>query len=102
MLFSPMEQFEIYKLFDFQFQITNLNFYLQVVTFQMIQIPFYLNNKIVSNAWGIVNESLYKTQQDTVSQYISPNHVYYLPLIYTLFKLFRHDREGIQDSSILL
>lgn len=85
MLFSPMEQFEIYKLFDFQFQVTNLNFYLQVVTFQMVLIPFYLNNKVVSNAWGIVNESQYKTLQDTVVLYISPKHVYYLPLIYTLF-----------------
>ena len=79
-----MEQFQIYSMFG----INNINFYLLIVLFIMVTLSYLHNNLILSNWWGILNESLYRTILSMVINYISPKSaMIFLPLIYTIFHL---------------
>ena len=69
-LFSPMEQYEIYQLFNIIISFNNINFYLFIVVLISIALPLFHNSKLVPNWWGILNESLYKTILSMVHNYI--------------------------------
>lgn len=87
LLFSPMEQYEIYELLKVAISINNINFFLFIAVFISISLPLLQNNKLVANWWGILNESLYKTLLSMVINYIGPKSIIFLPLIYTIFHL---------------
>jgi len=43
--------------------------------------------EIVATGWGIMQESMYRTILNMVTNYINPKAMIYLPLIYTIFHL---------------
>ena len=86
-LFSPMEQYEIYQIFSFTFHLTNINYGLLLVILISIFIPLLQNHKIIANWWGIFNESLYRTLLSMTMNYINPKLIIFFPLIYTIFHL---------------
>lgn len=88
MLYSPMEQFEIYPVLSYSLTINNVIFYLYISSF----IIFFLNSisystNLVCNWWGILTESLYMTIHTMVENYISSKFTMLFPLIYTVFHL---------------
>ncbi len=91
---SPLSQFEIRDLFDFNalgnlhLSITNIGFYLIVGAILLLIINLISTNynKLVSNNWSISKESLYATIHSIVTSQINPrNGQIYFPFIYTLF-----------------
>jgi len=84
---SPMEQFEIYPILSLNFTITSVTFYLMIAALISISLANAHKGEIVSTAWGILNESLYRTILSMVENYIGRNYSVYFPLIYTIFHL---------------
>ena len=91
---SPLTQFEIRDLFDFNvltnfhISITNIGFYLMTgaILLFIINLVSTNYNKLVSNNWSISKESLYATIHSIVTSQINPrNGQIYFPFIYTLF-----------------
>jgi F-type H+-transporting ATPase subunit a len=87
LIFSPMEQYEIYTILNTNISINNINFYLLIVLFICLIFPFLHNSKLIPNWWGVFNESLYSTVLSMVINYIGPKMIIYFPLIYTIFHL---------------
>ena len=84
--FSPMEQYEIYSVFSINFILNQINIYMFIVTLMLISLTFSTyNSKLITNWWGILNESLYKTILSMVTSYINVKSVIFLPMIYTIF-----------------
>lgn len=81
---SPMEQYEIYPLFSLNFTLNNVIFYLLIAGLLSTLVCSY---ELVSNWWGILSESLYRTILSMVENYIGMKFTVYLPLIYTVFHL---------------
>ena len=88
-MYSPMEQYEIYPLLSFNLTLNNVIFYLLVAAFISIIITYVgtIRGELVSNWWGILSESLYRTILSMVENYIGIKYTVYLPLIYTVFHL---------------
>jgi len=61
MYYSPMEQFEIYNLISFTYNLTNVNYGLLLVVIIIMSLSLLQNNQIITSYWGILTESLYKT-----------------------------------------
>lgn len=87
--YSPMEQFETKIIFSQPtFTITNIQFFLIIATMITIQITKpKRNEELVASWWGIQNESLYRTIQNMVVNFIGPKYTIYFPQIYTLFNI---------------
>jgi F-type H+-transporting ATPase subunit a len=86
LLFSPMEQYEIYSVFSMNLVLNQINIYMLIVTLMLVSLAFTTASpKLVSNWWGILNESLYKTILSMVTSYINVKSVIFLPMIYTIF-----------------
>lgn len=83
--YSPMEQYEIYNQLSLNQNLTNINYGLLQVMFISIMLGTLQSNSIVSNWFGIQNESFYRTLLSMVQNYISPKLEMFFPLIYTLF-----------------
>jgi len=93
---SPLDQFEIRELLsldaavlnDLHISITNIGLYLSIAAF----IAFIFNllstnsNKLVSNHWSIISESIYATVHSIVTSQIDgkKGQIYY-PFIFSLF-----------------
>jgi hypothetical protein len=56
-----MEQFEIYNLISFTYNLTNVNYGLLLVVIIIMSLSLLQNNQIITSYWGILTESLYKT-----------------------------------------
>ena len=88
MLFSPMEQYIIYPVFSFNFIITNVIFYLLMAAFITILMgKGIMKGNILSNNWGILSESLFRTILKMIEDFVGPKFSIYLPLFYTVFLL---------------
>lgn len=86
LLFSPMEQYEIYSVFSMNLVLNQINIYMLIVTLMLVSLAFTTTSpKLISNWWGILNESLYKTILSMVTSYINVKSVIFLPMIYTIF-----------------
>nr|YP_009659027.1 ATP synthase F0 subunit a [Spizellomyces sp. 'palustris']QCQ69025.1 ATP synthase F0 subunit a [Spizellomyces sp. 'palustris'] len=86
---SPMEQYEIYPLVSFSLTLNNVIFYLLIAGLISTLITYVgtTRGELVSNWWGILSESLYRTILSMVENYIGIKFTVYLPLIYTVFHL---------------
>lgn len=86
---SPMEQYEIYPLLSFNLTLNNVIFYLIIAGLISVTLSSIGTSRgeIVSNWWGILSESLYRTILSMVENYIGLKMTVYLPLIYTVFHL---------------
>jgi F-type H+-transporting ATPase subunit a len=86
LFFSPMEQYEIYSVFSMNLILNQINIYMLIVTLMLVSLAFTTSNsKLITNWWGILNESLYKTILSMVTSYINVKSVIFLPMIYTIF-----------------
>ena len=86
---SPMEQYEIYPLLSFNLTLNNVIFYLLIAGLISTLLTYVgtARGELVSNWWGILSESLYRTILSMVENYIGIKFTVYLPLIYTVFHL---------------
>lgn len=86
LLFSPMEQYEIFSVFSLNLIINQINIYMFIVTFSLISLAFTTYTpKLITNWWGILNESLYKTILSMVTSYINIKSIIFFPMIFTIF-----------------
>ena len=86
LLFSPMEQYEIYSIGTFSIIINQINIYMLIVTLCLILLAFTTaSSKLITNWWGILNESLYKTILSMVTSYINIKSIIFFPMIFTIF-----------------
>lgn len=58
MLYSPMEQFNIYSLNAF---LTNWNLYILIIASLVISFTYLKGNYILPNYWNLFTESMYRT-----------------------------------------
>jgi F-type H+-transporting ATPase subunit a len=87
-MFSPMEQYVIYPVLSLQLTFTNVAFYLLLSSVLTIVLGTFLDNgPVVTNVWGIVRESMYRTILNMVESLAGKGAVIYLPLFYSLFFL---------------
>lgn len=95
-IFSPLDQFEIRNLIsldapilgNFSFSLTNIGLYLTIGGYLVFMIGLLStnNNRIISNAWSIPQESIYATVHGiVVGQINNKNGQAYFPLMYVLF-----------------
>lgn len=88
LLYSPMEQYVLYPIFSFNFVINNVIFYLLTAAFLTLLIgKGIMKNKILSNNWGILSESLFRTILKMIEEFVGPKFGIYLPLFYSVFHL---------------
>jgi len=87
LIFSPMEQYEIFSLFNLNFSLNQINFYMLIVLFCFFSFTLTTssNPKLISNWWGILNESFYKTILSMIMNYINIKSIFFLPLLFSIF-----------------
>lgn len=101
---SPMEQFVIYPAFSLNFplgpSLTNTTFYLQIAAAISITLAVAHKGEIVATWWGVQNESLYRSIQCIVEDYVGKNAAVYFPLLYTIFHIiFFSNQQGATPYS---
>lgn len=86
-LSSPLEQYDIYTIFSFNFLLNNVLIYSLIAASlsPLILKLGYNKGDLVANWWGILSESIYRTILLMVENYIGPKYTIYFPLIFTIF-----------------
>jgi len=88
LLYSPMEQYVIFPIFSFNFVINNVIFYLLIAALISLAIgKATLRGTVLSNNWGILSESLFRTILKMIEEFVGPKFSIYLPLFYAIFHL---------------
>jgi len=93
---SPLDQFEVRNLlsvdapilFNIHISLTNIGLYLTIGALILLNLSIIAtnNNKIISNAWSLSQETVYATIHSIVINQINANKgQVYFPFIYTLF-----------------
>jgi len=85
MIYSPMEQFDIFPVLSFSITLNNVIFYLLVGALISPLLQYIGVARILPTGWGIVGETLYRTILSMVAN--STGKTIYFPLLYTLFFL---------------
>ena len=83
-MFSPKEQFIIYPIFNLNIIINNIIFFLLLAAFLTILFGNNISNRVISNNWGILSESLFRTILLKIENFVGPKYSIYLPLFYTI------------------
>jgi len=87
-IFSPKEQYVIYPIFSLNFVINNVILYLLFAAFLTILLGKGISKgNIISNNWGILSESLFRTILLMIENFVGPKNSIYLPLFYTIFHI---------------
>jgi F-type H+-transporting ATPase subunit a len=87
-IFSPKEQYIIYPIFSLNFVINNVILYLLFAAFLTILLGKGISKgNIISNNWGILSESLFRTILLMIENFVGPKNSIYLPLFYTIFHI---------------
>lgn len=85
---SPKEQYIIYPIFNLNITITNVILYLFISAFlTILQGKGIMKGNILSNNWGILSESLYRTILQMIENFVGRKYSIYLPLFYSLFHI---------------
>ena len=95
-IYSPLDQFEIRNLisldapilFNIHISVTNIGLYLCLGAFVVLSLNLVATNgnKIVSNKWSLVQETIYATVHSIVINQINTKKAQiYFPFIYSLF-----------------
>jgi F-type H+-transporting ATPase subunit a len=88
MSYSPKEQYVIYPIFNINFTINNVILYLMFAGFLTLLLGKGIKRgKILSNNWGLISESLFRTILLKIENFVGPKMSIYLPLFYTIFNL---------------
>ena len=86
--FSPMEAYVIYPIFSLNFVINNVIFYLLLAGFLTLLLGKGIKKgNIISNNWGIISESLFRTILLMIENVVGPKMSIYLPLFYSIFHI---------------
>lgn len=87
-MFSPKEQYIINPLFTINLTINNVIFYFKLGALITILLGKGINqDKILSNNWGIMSESLYRTILLMIENFVGVKYTIYLPLFYSIFNI---------------
>jgi F-type H+-transporting ATPase subunit a len=86
-MFSPMEQFIIFPVFSLQLTISNIVFYLLLSGLITLVLGSLNKGTILTNNWGIVSESLFRTVLNMLETFVGPKASIYLPLFYSLSQI---------------
>lgn len=87
-MYSPKEQYIIYPIFSLSFVINNVIFYLILATILTILLGKGIKKgRILSNNWGIISESLFRTILLKIENFVGPKSSIYLPIFYTIFHI---------------
>lgn len=84
-MFSPKEQYIIYPVSSISLVMNNVIAKLQIAATITILLAQANSNKIISNNWGILSESLFRTILLMIENFVGPKYSIYLPLFYTIF-----------------
>lgn len=86
-MYSPKEQYIIYPIISVNLIINNIIFYLLLAGLLTILLgnAFNIGNRVISNNWGILSESLYRTILLMIENFLGTKNSIYLPLFYTIF-----------------
>lgn len=87
MIYSPMEQFVLFPVLNINISINNVVLYLLIAAFLTILITKGNQGKIISNHWGILSESLFRTILNMIESFVGKKYSIYLPLFYTIFHI---------------
>jgi F-type H+-transporting ATPase subunit a len=88
MFISPMEQFVIYPIKSLNIVINNVILYFLFAALLIILFNATLSKgKVLSNNWGILTESFFRTILLKIENFAGPKKSIYLPLFYTIFHL---------------
>lgn len=83
-----MEQYVIYPIFNFNLIINNVIFYLIIAAFLTLLLgKGIMRGNILSNNWGILSESLFRTILKMIEEFVGPKFSIYLPLFYAIFNI---------------
>ena len=83
-----MEAYVIYPIFNIQFVINNVIFYLILAGFITLLLgKGIMKGTIISNNWGILSESLFRTILLKIENFVGPKMSIYWPLFYTIFHI---------------
>lgn len=85
--YSPLEQYDIYPIQSQTLSINNVVFYLIIVTFIIVVLNSLGRTEIISNWWGILNETFYRTILSLQTNNVGKKYHVYFPLIYTIFHI---------------
>jgi F-type H+-transporting ATPase subunit a len=89
-MFSPKEQYIINPLFTINLTINNVIFYFKLgalITILLGKGISQENTKVLSNNWGIMSESLYRTILLMIENFVGVKYTIYLPLFYSIFNI---------------
>lgn len=87
-MYSPKEQYIIFPVFNINFVINNIIFYLILAAIiTLLKGKGIKRGNILSNNWGILSESLFRTILLKIENFVGPKYSIYLPLFYTIFHL---------------
>ena len=81
-----MEAYVIYPIFSLNFVINNVIFYLLLAGFLTLLLGKTKGN-VISNNWGIISESLFRTILLMIENVVGPKMSIYLPLFYSIFHI---------------
>lgn len=88
LFYSPMEAYVIYPIFSLNFVINNVIFYLLFAALLTILLGKGISKgSIISNNWGILSESLFRSILLKIENVAGPKMSIYLPLFYSIFNL---------------
>ena len=88
LFYSPKEQYVIFPIFSFNLVINNVIQYLLFAALLTILIGKGIKKgAVLSNNWGILSESLFRTILLKIEDFVGPKSSIYLPLFYTIFHL---------------
>jgi F-type H+-transporting ATPase subunit a len=86
-MYSPMEQFVIFPTLQLQFTISNIIFFLILSTLLSILLSSFSRHLILTNNWGILSESFFRTVLNMLETSVGSTAAIYLPLFYSVFQL---------------
>jgi F-type H+-transporting ATPase subunit a len=86
-MFSPMEQYLLFPVFQLPaLVVSNLVWGLLIASTIMVTL-MAPTSKILSNNWGILSESLFRTILGMLETFVNRNAAIYLPLFFSVFHL---------------
>lgn len=82
-MLSPMEQFKIFNIII----ISNIVYYLIIANILSIFLIKLKSNKILTNNWGILSESIFRTILNMLEKFVNKKAIIYLPLFLSLSQI---------------
>jgi len=90
MIFSPLEQFQVYKLInfgigDYDLSLTNSSLNLLLVLFFIYIVIYNFKFSLIGNNWQVLLEFIYNFVISIINEQVGKKGIIYLPLFLSLF-----------------